>query len=182
MGGRLPRDRFRSRRHAEDAAQSRALERLRYQRRVLGRVGAAQSGEEPRQPREAREVDGGRQDLIACRPHLPVGANRRRAKGARGPQGDGQGDPASVKFDGSFDCRASKSANGLHAKRGPMTGSALPRKRLSTHRSIVAKIFRTEKFLLNWMDLPPQIPLLPVTASIKPKYLPNRAGDCRFLD
>jgi len=49
--------------------------------------------------------------------------------------------PASVKFDGRFDCRASKSRHGLDAKRGPMTGSALVRKQLSTHRSIVAKNF-----------------------------------------
>ena len=73
------------------------LEGLRYPRRVLGRMGAAQSGEEPRQSGEAREVDRGRQDLLACRPHLPAGANRRRAESARRPQGDGQGDPASVR-------------------------------------------------------------------------------------
>ena len=96
MGRPLPGDRICRRRHSEDAAQSGAAEGLRYPRRVLGRMGAAQSGEEPRQSGEAREVDRGRQDLIACRPHLPAGANRRRAEGARRPQGDGQGDPASV--------------------------------------------------------------------------------------
>src|SRR5207237_66610 len=31
-----------------------------------------------------------------CRPHLPAGTNRRRVEGAGGPQGDGQGDPASL--------------------------------------------------------------------------------------
>ena len=66
------------------------------QRRVLGRMGAAQCGEEPRQSGKAREVDRGGQDLIACRPHLPAGANRRCLEGARRSQGDGQGDPASV--------------------------------------------------------------------------------------
>ena len=55
-----------------------------------------QSGEEPRQSREAREVDRGRENLLACRPHFPAGADRRGAEGARGPQGDGQGDLASV--------------------------------------------------------------------------------------
>ena len=66
-----------------------------------GALGAAQSGEEPRQSRKAGEVDRGRQDLIACRPHVPAGANRRRLESARGPQGDGQGDPASVRRTGS---------------------------------------------------------------------------------
>ena len=62
-----------------------------------GALGAAQSGEEPRQSGKAGEVDRGRQDLLACRPHLPAGANRRRAESARRPQGDGQGDPASLR-------------------------------------------------------------------------------------
>ena len=39
MGGPLPGDRICRRRHSEDAAQSRAAERLRYPRRVLGRIG-----------------------------------------------------------------------------------------------------------------------------------------------
>src|SRR5277367_1896044 len=43
-------------------------------------------------------MDRRRQDLIACRSHLPAGANRRRLEGARGPQGHGQGDPPSVNF------------------------------------------------------------------------------------
>ena len=88
---------FRRRRHSENAAQSGAAEGLRYPRRVLGRMDQAQSGEEPRQSGKAREVDRGRQDLIACRPHVPAGANRRGTKSARGPQGDGQGDLASVR-------------------------------------------------------------------------------------
>ncbi len=72
------------------------LEGLRYPRRVLGRVGAAQSGQEPRQSGKAREMDRGGQDLLACRPHLPAGANRRCPESACGPQGDGESDPASV--------------------------------------------------------------------------------------
>ena len=56
------------------------------------------AGEEPRQPGKAREVDRGRQDLLACRPHLPAGANRRCVESARRTQGDGQGDPASVRL------------------------------------------------------------------------------------
>ncbi len=97
LGRPLPGDRIRRRRHSEDAAQSGAIEGLRYPRRVLGRLGAAQSGEEPRQSGKAREMDRGRQDLVACRPHLPAGANRRRVEGAGGPPGDGQGDFASVR-------------------------------------------------------------------------------------
>jgi len=46
---------------------------------------------------KTREVDCGRQDLLACRPHLPAGANRRSVEGPRRPQGDGQSDPASVR-------------------------------------------------------------------------------------
>jgi NADPH2:quinone reductase len=64
-----------------------------------GGVDQGQPGEEPRQPGEAREVDRGRQDLLACRSHLPTGANRRGAEGARRPPGDGQGDPASLRRD-----------------------------------------------------------------------------------
>src|SRR5262249_48640831 len=45
---------------------------------------------------EAGEVDGGRKNFVACRPHLPAGADRGRAKGARRTASDGQGDPASV--------------------------------------------------------------------------------------
>src|SRR5205823_4619929 len=52
--------------------------------------------EDPRQSGKARAVDRGRQDLLACRPHLSAGANRRGAESARRPQGDGQGDPASL--------------------------------------------------------------------------------------
>ncbi len=74
------------------------LEGLRHPRRVLGPLGAAQSRQEPRQSGEAGEVDGGGENLLACRPHLPLGADRRRVEGARRPQGDGQGDPASVTF------------------------------------------------------------------------------------
>jgi threonine dehydrogenase-like Zn-dependent dehydrogenase len=98
----LPGDRFRRRRHSEDAAQPRAPQRLRYPGRVLGRMDAAQCGEKPRQSGKAREVDRGRQDLVACRPHLPAGANRRCPEGACRPQGDGQGDPASLRRRGSM--------------------------------------------------------------------------------
>ncbi|MGY3547154.1 NADPH:quinone reductase-like Zn-dependent oxidoreductase [Bradyrhizobium sp. USDA 4469] len=88
---------FCRRRYSEDAAEPRAAEGLRHQRRVLGRLDPAESGEEPRQSREAREVDGGRQDLLACRPHVPAGADRRRNESAGGTPGHGQGDPASVR-------------------------------------------------------------------------------------
>ena len=64
---------------SEDAAQPGAAQGLRYPRRVLGRVDQGQSGEEPRQSGEAREMDCGRQDLLACRSHFPAGANRRSA-------------------------------------------------------------------------------------------------------
>ena len=94
--GRFSGDRICRRRHSENAAQSGPSQRVRYSRCVLGRVGAAQSRKEPRQSGEAGEMDRGGQDLLACRPHLSAGANRRRLKGARRPQGDGQGDPASL--------------------------------------------------------------------------------------
>ena len=97
MGRPLPGDRLCRRRHSENAAQPGAAQGLRYPRRVLGRMDATQPGEEPRQSGKAREVDRGRQDLLACRPHLPAGANRRSAESAGRPQGDGQGDPASLK-------------------------------------------------------------------------------------
>ena len=45
---------------------------------------------------KTRKLGRRRQDLLACRPHLPVSANRRRSESARWPQGDGQGDPASL--------------------------------------------------------------------------------------
>ena len=99
LGRPLPGDRLRRGRHSEDAAQPRAAQGLRYPRRVLGRVDQGQPGEEPRQSGKAREVDCGRQDLLACRPHFSAGANRRSAEGARRPQGDGQGDPASLRGD-----------------------------------------------------------------------------------
>jgi len=57
MGRSLSRDWIRRRRHSENAAQPRALERLRYPRRVLGRMDAAQCGEEPRQSGKTGEVD-----------------------------------------------------------------------------------------------------------------------------
>ncbi|MEZ0098379.1 NADPH2:quinone reductase [Bradyrhizobium elkanii] len=74
------------------------LKGLRYPRRVLGRLGAAESGQEPQEPGEARAVDRGRQDLLACRPHLPAVADRGSPEGARRPQGHGQGDPAPGKL------------------------------------------------------------------------------------
>jgi hypothetical protein len=73
-----------------------------------------------------------------------------------------------------------KSAN-VSAQSGPMTGRA--RVFATANRSIVARIST------NW-----KIPAKPdgftatnagafrSCAAIKPKYLPNRAGDCRFLD
>src|SRR5437868_7610172 len=60
---------------------------------------AAQCAEEPRQPGEAGAVDGGGKNFLACRSHLPAGADRGGAKGARWTPGDGQGDPASVRRD-----------------------------------------------------------------------------------
>jgi hypothetical protein len=96
MGGPLPGDRLCRRRHPEDAAQPRPAEGLRYPRRVLGPLGAAQSRQEPRQSGEAGEVDRGGKNLLACRPHFPAGADCGCAEGARRPQGDGQGDPASI--------------------------------------------------------------------------------------
>ncbi len=90
---------FRRRRHSEDAAEPRAAQGLRHPRRVLGRVDQAQRREEPRQSGKAREVDCGRQDLLACRPHFSAGADRRSAESARRPQGHGQGDSASLMQD-----------------------------------------------------------------------------------
>ncbi|MGY3454560.1 hypothetical protein ACVWW5_000010 [Bradyrhizobium sp. LM3.4] len=98
LGRPLPGDRLRSRRHSEDATEPRTAEGLRHPRCVLGRMDAPQPGKEPRQSREAREVDGGRKDLLACRPRLPAGTDRRRAEGARGTSGHGQGDLASVRM------------------------------------------------------------------------------------
>jgi len=53
-----------------------------------------------------------------------------------------------------------KAANGLHAKRAPrLFVNNYPRIDQSSQ-----KFYQTEEFLLNWIDLPPQIPLRPATA------------------
>ena len=70
-------------------------------------------GEEPRQSRKAREVDGGRKNFLACRPHVPAGADRGRIESARRTPGDGQGDPASVSVPGCAFRFAKIVVNGL---------------------------------------------------------------------
>jgi hypothetical protein len=51
------------------------------------------------------------------------------------------------------------------------------------HCSIVAKILTSWKILVKLERFAAtDTGALRCRASIKPKYLPNRAGDCRFLD
>ena len=80
LGGALPGDRLCGRRDPENPAQSRAAERLRHRRRVLGRVHRARPEGPPGQHGRAGALGRRGQDLRACARVYPLPRPPRRSR------------------------------------------------------------------------------------------------------
>ena len=96
MAGPVSRGRLRRRRHSETAAQSRAAQGLRRDRRILGLVDGPRSARPSREHRTVAGLVRGRKIVIAHSCDLSAGGCAGSAQGPRGKASDGKSNLAAV--------------------------------------------------------------------------------------